>query len=306
MVAPAGVAAVPGLATALHLQDQLAQCLKGLRRQHGALSLETIQARPVFSNGNVRDLQVEEKNRATDIIEDLMIAANSASAEYLNAHGYPTIRRVVRTPRRWDRIVTLAAEKGAQLPPVPDSLALENFLTAQKAADPLHYPDLSLAVIKLLGPGEYVAETPGSESAGHFGLAVKDYTHSTAPNRRYTDLATQRLIKAAIAGAPSPYSVGELTALALHCTQQEDAANKVERQVTKSAAALLLQDRIGENFDALVTGAADKGTWVRLLALPVEGRLVQGAGGVDVGDRIGVQLAAVDVEQGYIDFRRSH
>jgi exoribonuclease-2 len=214
------------------------------------------------------------------------------------------IRRVVRTPKRWERIVELAGEHGFRLPDRPDSKALEAFLIQQKAADSLRFPDLSLAVIKLLGSGEYIVEHAGETSAGHFGLAVQDYSHSTAPNRRYPDLITQRLLKAAIKGNPLPYRRDELEALAKHCTEQEDAANKVERQVGKSAAALLLRSRIGERFDALVTGASSKGTWVRLLNVPVEGKLVQGFEGADVGDRMRVQLLGIDVERGYIDFRR--
>jgi exoribonuclease-2 len=233
-----------------------------------------------------------------------MIAANGVTARYLSSRKLSSIRRVVRTPKRWDRIVEIAGEKGSRLPPQPDPKALEAFLTMEKAADPLRFPDLSLAIIKLLGAGEYVAEHPGDPAPGHFGLAVRDYTHSTAPNRRYTDLITQRLLKAAIEGTPSPYSDAELAALAEQCTRAEDAANKVERQVRKSAAALLLEHRIGEEFDAIVTGAAEKGTWARLLTVPVEGRLVQGFAGVDVGSRIRVQLASVDVQRGYIDLTR--
>jgi exoribonuclease-2 len=233
-----------------------------------------------------------------------MIAANGVTARYLAARKFPSIRRVVRTPKRWDRIVELAQEHRFRLPDNPDSVALDEFLVKEKAADPLRFPDLSLAVIKLLGAGEYIAELPGDTAPGHFGLAVKDYAHSTAPNRRYTDLITQRLLKAAIAGRAAPYSGAELDVLAKHFTEEEDAANKVERQVGKSAAALLLEPRIGEQFDAIVTGASDKGTWARLLTIPVEGRVVRGFKGLDVGDRIHVQLIAVDVERGYLDFRK--
>jgi len=225
------------------------------------------------------------------------------AARYLSARGFPSIRRVVRTPKRWERIVEIAGEHGFKLPDNPDSKALEAFLVKQKAADPLRFTDLSISVIKLLGAGEYVAELPGEDAPGHFGLAVRDYTHSTAPNRRFTDLITQRLLKAAIANGPLPYSHDELGFLAEHCTEKEDAAKKVERQVRKSAAALLLESRIGDEFDGIVTGAASKGTWVRLLKIPVEGRLVKGFQGIDVGDRIRVELLSVDVERGYIDFR---
>ena len=301
---PDGIAAVNGLAEDLHVQDQIAQSLKNLRHVNGALSLETIEAKPIFDGDQIRDLEVEEKNRAKEIIEDFMIAANGVTARYLAAKNFPSIRRVVRTPKRWDRIVALAQEHQFRLPANPDSKALDEFLVKQKAVDPLRFPDLSLAVIKLLGAGEYIAELPGDAAPGHFGLAVKDYAHSTAPNRRYTDLITQRLLKAAIAGRAAPYSFAELDELAKHVTAEEDAANKVERQVGKSAAAILLEARIGEQFDAIVTGASDKGTWVRLLTVPVEGRVVRGFEGVDVGDRIHVQLVSVDVERGFIDFKR--
>jgi exoribonuclease-2 len=211
---------------------------------------------------------------------------------------------VVRTPKRWDRIVEIAGQKGFTLPRDPDSAALDKFLVKEKAADPARFPDLSLAVIKLLGAGEYLAELPGDTPPGHFGLAVNDYAHSTAPNRRYPDLITQRLLKAAIEALPSPYTYEELQVLANHCTEEEDAANKVERQVGKCAAALLLETRIGEQFDAIVTGASDKGTWVRPLSVPVEGKLLQGVEGIDVGDPIRVQLTSVDVERGFIDFKK--
>jgi exoribonuclease-2 len=295
---------VEGLAENLRLQDRAAQDLKRLRHAHGALSLETIEARPVFSGDQVSRLDVEEKNRAKEIIEDFMISANGVSARYLAGKSFPSVRRVVRTPKRWDRIVALAQERGFSLPEKPEAAALDAFLLKEKAADPERFADLSLAVIKLLGAGEYVAEKPGDSPPGHFGLAVKDYAHSTAPNRRYADLVTQRLLKAAIAGKPAPCSFSELEELAKHLTQEEDAANKVERQVGKSAAALLLESRIGEQFDAIVTGASEKGTWARLLAVPVDGRIVSGADGVDVGDRTRVQLLSVDVERGFIDFKK--
>ena len=303
-ILPEAVAAVKGLDENLRMQDRTAQGLKNFRHVHGALSLETIEAKPVFDGDEIRDLEVETKNRAKEIIEDFMIAANGVTARYLASKKSPSIRRVVRTPKRWDRIVEIAGEHGFKLPVNPDSKALEGFLTKEKAADPLRFPDLSLAVIKLLGAGEYIAELPGDTAPGHFGLAVRDYTHSTAPNRRYTDLITQRLLKATIGGASSPYSNDELGVLAIHCTEEEDAANKVERQVGKSAAALLLESRIGEQFDAIVTGASSKGTWVRLLNVPVEGKLVQGFNGMDVGDRMRVQLIDTNVERGYIDFKK--
>ena len=301
---PAAVAAVEGLAENLQLQDKAAQKMKSLRHQEGALSLETIEAKAVFQDDLISDLEVEETNRAKQIIEDFMIAANGVTVRFLGGRSIPSLRRVVRVPRRWDRIVEIAASHAFRLPKSPSPRKLEMFLTMMKKADPLRFPDLSLAVIKLLGNGEYVAERPGEEAPGHFGLAVKDYAHSTAPNRRYPDLITQRLLKAAIEGRPIPYSQDELERLADICTRKEDLAVKVERQVGKSAAALLLQSRIGERFPAMVTGAAEKGTWVRLLDIPVEGMLKIGSKGVDVGDEIEVELVSVDVEQGFIDFKR--
>jgi VacB/RNase II family 3'-5' exoribonuclease len=301
---PAEITAVHGLAENLRMQDQVAQSMKKLRHLHGALSLETIEAKPIFDGDQIRALEIEEKNRAKEIIEDFMIAANGVTARYLSSNGFPSIRRVVRTPKRWERIVEIASDHKFGLPPEPDSKALEEFLIQQKAADPLRFPDLSLTVIKLLGAGEYVAELPEGNAPGHFGLAVKDYAHSTAPNRRYPDLLTQRLLKAALDGSPTPYSKEELDTLATHCTEAEDAANKVERQVGKSAAALLIESRIGERFDSIVTGASEKGTWVRLLTIPVEGKLVKGYEGLDVGERVRVQLIDTNVERGFIDFKK--
>ena len=300
--APEALTAVAGLDENLRAQDRIARVLRDARHARGALSLQTIQSRPIFDHDQLHGLELDEKNRAKDIIEDFMIAANGVTARYLEAKGFPSIRRVVRTPKRWDRIVDLARTQGTRLPAEADARALDAFLVTARAADPLRFPDLSLAVIKLLGSGEYVAEQPGDTPPGHFGLAVQDYTHSTAPNRRYTDLLTQRLLKAAIAGSPAPYDAAELNTLATHLTAAEDAANKVERQVAKSAAALLLESRIGEQFDALVTGASAKGTWARLLDIPAEGRVERGFEGLDVGDRIRVQLISVDVDRGFIDF----
>ena len=301
---PEGLRAVEGLDENLRIQDRAAQSMKAFRHVHGALNLETIEARPVFDADEIRDLEVETKNRAKDIIEDFMIAANGVTARYLASKMFPSLRRVVHTPKRWDRIMEIASETGFSLPPNPDSKALEQFLVKAKTADPLRFPDLSLSIIKLLGPGEYMVEFPGESAEGHFGLAVRDYTHSTAPNRRYPDLITQRLLKAALAGHPVPYVKDEIEALAKHCTEEEDAAKKVERQVEKSAAAMLLESKVGERFDAIVTGAAPKGTWVRLLQLPIEGKLVQGFKGMDIGRRIRVQLIHTDVEQGFIDFKK--
>jgi VacB/RNase II family 3'-5' exoribonuclease len=301
---PVPVQVVAGLGDNLRLQDKAAQRLKNYRHANGALSLETIEGRPVFDGDEIHGLEAEETNRAKMIIEDFMIAANGVTARYLSSKGFPSLRRVVRAPKRWDRIVEIAGARGCKLPVAPDSKALEDFLTKQKNTDPLRFPDLSLSVIKLLGPGEYVAELPGS-SPGHFGLAVKDYTHSTAPNRRYPDIITQRLLKAAISGAPAPYDKDGLDELGRHCTDGEDRAKKVERQVVKSAAAMLLESRIGEQFDSIVTGAGSKGTWVRVFNPPVEGRLSQGYEGADIGDRIVVQLIYTDVERGFIDFKRT-
>lgn len=301
---PTEISRVKGLDENLRLQDQVAQKLKTLRHQQGALDLQTIEANPVFDGDELKDMEAEQTNRATELIEDFMIAANGVTARYLESKKFTSLRRVVRTPKRWDRIIELAAERGTTLPKEPDAKALEQFLLSAKAADSLRYPDLSLSVIKLLGAGEYVVELPGGNNPGHFSLAVKDYTHSTAPNRRYPDIITQRLLKAAIAGSSQPYGNDELEALAKHCTEAEDAAKKVERQVTKSAAALLLESKIGEQFDALVTGASQKGTWVRLLHPPVEGKLVSGFEGMDVGHQLRVQLVHTDVERGFIDFKR--
>ncbi len=302
---PDAMAAVKGMAENLRLQDSTAQRMRKLRHVHGALSLKTIEAKPVFDGDQIRALEIDEPNCAKEIIEDFMIAANGVTARFLSASHFPSIRRVVRTPKRWERIVEIAANHNVKLPQRPDSKALEEFLIRQKSADPLRFPDLSLTVIKLLGAGEYIAELPDGNVPGHFGLAVKDYGHSTAPNRRYPDLLTQRLLKAALKSKPVPYRIDELNVLAAHCTAAEDAANKVERQVEKSAAALLLESRIGERFDSIVTGASEKGTWVRLLTVPVEGKLVKGYKGIDVGDQIRVQLISVDVEKGYIDFKKS-
>ena len=302
---PEAIAAVKGLAENLRLQDRAAQSMKKLRHIHGALILETIEAKPKFDGEQIRSLEFEERNRAKEIIEDFMIAANGVTARYLSAKKFPSIRRVVRVPKRWDRIVEIAAEHQFRLPEEPDPNALEEFLVSEKAAHPIRFPDLSLAVVKLLGSGEYIAESPEGNAQGHFGLAVKDYGHSTAPNRRYPDLLTQRLLKAALEAKPTPYSKEELDVLAAHCTEAEDASTKVERQVEKSAAALLLESRIGERFDSIVTGASEKGTWVRLLNIPVEGKLVDGFEGLDVGERVRVQLIDTNVERGYIDFKNA-
>ncbi len=302
---PPAISLVRGLDENLLLQDRVAQKLKDIRHIHGALNLETMESHPLFDGDQLKDVLPDTKNRAKDIIEDFMIAANGVTARYLAAKMFPSIRRVVRTPKRWDRIVELASQTGYTLPEAPDSKALGQFLASSRTADPLRFPDLSLSVVKLMGSGEYVVEHPGETATGHFGLAVRDYTHSTAPNRRFPDLVTQRLLKAAIAGNRPPYEMADLEELAKHCTEAEDAAKKVERQVEKSAAALLLESRIGERFDALVTGASSKGTWVRILQPPIEGRLMGGFEGLDVGHRLRVELIRTDVEHGYIDFKRA-
>jgi exoribonuclease-2 len=303
--APPPVSASPAVADQLRTQDEVARRMRSLRTRHGALDLETVQARPVFDDGVLTALRPEERNRAKALIEDLMIAANGVTARFLDAKGFPSFRRVLRAPERWARIVELAAASGDHLPPEPSAVALEGFLSTRRRADPARFPDLSLAVVKLLGAGEYVVERPGAGAEGHFGLAVRDYTHSTAPNRRFPDLLTQRLLKAALRGAAPPYPDDELAALARHCTEQEGNAAKVERQVLKSAAALLLAPRVGERFDALVTGASEKGTWVRILQPPVEGKVVRGFERLDVGDRVRVELVHTDVERGFIDFVRA-
>ena len=302
--APERVTAVSGLDAQLRLQDQVAQRLKVRRHQQGALSLETIEPRAVFDGELLTDLRVEQKNRAKELIEDFMIAANQATVSYLRGKGVPSFRRILRSPERWQRIIEVAARWGEHLPPEPDARALEAFLVARRKADPLRFPDLSLAIVKLIGRGEYILDQSKDGAPEHFGLAVKGYTHSTAPNRRFPDLITQRLVKATLAGTPTPYQPEEVKYLADHCTEKEDDAEKVERRLRKSAAALLLESRIGQRFEAIVTGASDRGTWVRLLEPPVEGRVVTGTSGLDVGDSVRVELISTDVERGYIDFVR--
>jgi len=303
--APEPVSRVAGLDEQLRVQDAVAQKLRGLRFEQGALDLETLQPKAIFEGETVVALRQEPHNRARQLIEDFMIAANGVTARYLAGKKFSSLRRVVRSPERWQRIVEVAKEQGEHLPPEPDSKALSDFLARRRKADPDRFPDLSLVIVKLMGAGEYVVERPGGAVAGHFGLAVKDYTHSTAPNRRFPDLITQRLLKAALSGAAAPYAEGDLEDLAVHCTEQEDNADKVERQVRKSAAALLLEKRLGERFDAVVTGASEKGTWVRVFDPPVEGKLVHGFEGLAVGKKLRVKLISTDVERGFIDFVRT-
>ncbi len=286
----------------LRLQDTAATLLRGERGRRGALSLDTIEAQTVMRADKTVSVELVQKTRASHLIEDFMIAANVAMAQFLDEHKSPTIRRVVRTPERWDRIVALAAALGEKLPTTPDSQALETFLTKRAAADPEHYPDLSLSVVKLIGPGVYELHLPGTPDTGHFGLATHDYTHATAPNRRFADLVTQRLVKAVLAGKPAPYTAEELTKIAAHCTEREDAARKVERQVRKEAAAASFASHVGESFDAIVTGVSPKGTFVRVVTPPVEGRVMRGEQGLDVGDKTRVKLLSTDPAHGFIDF----
>jgi exoribonuclease-2 len=303
--APGPVTAVPGMEQQLRVQDKVAQALKRVRRERGALTLETLEARAVFDGGVLNDLRADVPNRAKDLIEDFMVAANGVVARFLENKGVPSLRRILRTPERWNRIVALALQSGESLPAQPDAKALNAFLAKRRAADPDRFVDLSLCVVKLLGKGEYALKLPGKEATGHFGLAVSDYTHSTAPNRRFPDLITQRLIKATLEGSKLPYSETELNALAQHCTDQQGNADKVERSVRKSAAAVLLAPRIGQRFDGIVTGASDKGTWVRIASPVAEGRVVHGFEGLDVGDRVHVELVHTDATRGFIDFARS-
>lgn len=301
---PAPVAAVRGMDEQLRLQDRAAQALKRVRKAQGALGLTTLEAQAVYEGGRLMDLRPDEDNRAKELIEYFMIAANGVVAEYLEKRRSPSLRRVLRVPERWGRIVQLAATLGGSLPATPDCKALSDFLLHSQQSAPQRFPDLSLAVVKLLGAGEYVLKRPGEAAEGHFGLALSDYTHATAPNRRFPDLITQRLVKAALAGKPSPYDDTALRTLAQHCTEQEGNAAKVERQVRKSAAAMLLEPRVGEQFDALVTGVNAAGTWVRIAQPLAEGRLIQGFEGLDVGDALRVRLTHTDIERGFIDFSR--
>jgi exoribonuclease-2 len=302
--APQAVADSEQLQQQLWLQDRAASLLKTVRDRAGALEFETVEATAVGTDGKVTAIAVTRKNRARDLIEDFMIAANVAIAKYLAEQQRSAIRRVVRVPKRWDRIVELAAKYGVTLPAEPDQKALSAFLAARRAADPLRFPDLSLSIVKLLGPGEYVLDRPGpSDDQGHFGLAAHDYSHATAPNRRYADLVTQRLVKAAIASSAAPYSDDELATIAAHCTERENAANRVERIARKAAGAILLEHRIGSMYDAIVTGVNRDGTYVRLLSPPVEGRVVRGEHGMDVGERVRVKLVATNPQKGFVDFQ---
>jgi len=303
--APDALSAVAGLSDNLRLQAAAADALKQSRHRRGALTLDTAEARPVFAGDEIRDIESQHRSRASELIEDFMIAANTTVAQFLERHGFYSVRRIVRMPERWPRIVALAAETGTQLPASPDHHALEKWLLARKAQDPTHFADVSLAVVKLLGRGEYVVEPPDDPVPDHFGLAVDDYAHSTAPNRRFADLVTQRLVKAALSKQPSPYGETELSSIAARCSEREDAANKVERQVRKAAAAMLLAPRRGQLFDGVVTGASNKGTWVRIQHPLAEGRLQRGYDGLEVGDRVRVRLVHTDPSRGFIDFDRA-
>jgi VacB/RNase II family 3'-5' exoribonuclease len=300
--APAKVAANADLSAQLRLQDKAAQAMLGSRYQHGALDLETIEMRPVTLGSDLVDLARLEKNRATSLIEEFMVAANGVMAKTFDDSGVASIRRVVRTPKRWERIMELASGLGASLPSEPDSKALNDFLLTQKQKDPDHFPDLSLAVIKLMGPGEYVLVKPTEASPGHFGLAVQDYTHSTAPNRRFPDMVAQRILKSLVRKAGQPYSDDDLNAIAQRCTEMENAARKVEREMAKRIAAVVMRPRIGQNFRAVVTGVNQYGTFVRTFDPYVDGMLVRGGRGLDVGDRVKVRLIATDPQHGFIDF----
>jgi len=302
--APPAVEQNKDLADLIILHDQITTKLKAYRESKGMLSLKTIEVRSIIQNHDVIDLVVVQKNRARDIIENFMIAANSCVTKFLHAKNFPAFRRVVKEPKKWPRIVVLAQEKGAKLPPVPDAVALEHFLLDQQKKDPETFPDLSLAIVKLLGRGEYVIDMPDEPSTGHFGLALRHYSHATAPNRRYPDLITQRLIKAVLNGQPNPYAFNELVDLAAYCTEKEGDSDKVTRQMQKSAAAILLSSKIGTEYDAIVTGDNERGTWVRTINPPVDGKLVKGGAGLDIGDRLSVKLVAVDVPNGYIDFSK--
>lgn len=301
-IAPDALRGDATLQAQVRLQHEAATRLRKLRSARGALELDTIDARVVGGGGDVVGIELTTKGPARDLIEDLMIAANESAARYLDEHGRSSLRRVVRAPARWDRLVALASRSGEALPPTPDAPALAAFLERRRAADPAHFPDLSLSVVKLLGAGEYVVDPPGGTREGHFGLAVSDYAHSTAPNRRYADLVTQRLLKAAIARAPAPYSDEELAEIARQCTERENAARAVERQVRKQAGAMLLDSRIGDRFEAIVTGLKPDGAFVRVITPPVEGRLMDPRPADDVGETLRVRLADVNVARGYIDF----
>jgi exoribonuclease-2 len=299
---PEKINRVKGLEEQILLQLETAQRLKKIRQKNGALDFETIETSPVVADDKITDLKVLRTNSAREIIENFMITANVTMAEFLEKHESVSLRRVVKTPARWDGILKLAKNYGVNLPEIPDANALANFLKKQKEADESHFPDLSLSVVKLLGSGEYVVQKPNEEVEGHFGLAVRDYAHSTAPNRRYADIITQRLVKSVLAKKNSPYDFEELDQIANHCNERLSAARKVERKMRKTIAASVLAQRIGQEFDAIVTGVKDVGTFARTLNPPADGRIVRGEKGLDVGEKIRVRLLSTDVDKGFIDF----
>ena len=301
---PEAVRKTPGLERQIRLQWQAAERLRELRKRNGMLKFQSTEVQPVIEDGKVVGLKSPEQNSARSLIENFMIAANGTIADFLEARQSPGILRIVRTPARWPRIVEIARNLGDNLPEVPNAPALSAFLERRRAANPLHFADLSLSIVKLLGPGEYAVKEPGVPQEGHFSLAVRSYTHFTAPNRRYADLVMQRLVKAVLSQQDTPYTVEELSIVATHCTEREDAARKVERLLRKTIAAVSMRDRIGQEFDAIVTGAKPGGTYARLLKPPVDGRIERGARGLQVGDQIRVRLTDTDPERGYIDFAR--
>lgn len=302
---PDKISKVNGLAENIKQQYQVAKKMKEFRDKNGAINFERIKAYPVFTDSKIELIQLDRNNGSKAMIEDFMISVNGIAARYLKANNYPSVRRVVRTPKRWNRIVEIATTKGYSLSVEPDPKALDQFLIWAKNNDPENFSELSLSILKLLGPGEYVVEIPGGESIGHFGLALKDYSHSTAPNRRYPDVLTQRLLKSALTKSGSPYTDEELEILTKHCTDAENASKKVQRQVEKSAYIILFQSKIGNEFDSIVTGSSSKGTWIRLLNYPVEGKLANPSKGTDVGDKVRVRLVYTNVEKGFIDFKEA-
>ena len=301
---PEIVSQTNGMEAQIRLQYETALRLHEFRKRKGALEFETIEAKPMISGDKINGIEIERRSAARDIIENFMIAANVQTAEFLENRNVPSLRRVVKSPQRWNRIAEIARNFGENLPENPDSIALAEFLARRKTADPTHYPDLSLSIIKLLGAGEYVVQAADADAGGHFGLAVPDYTHSTAPNRRYADLIVQRLVKATLAGEPAPYTFEQLNALAARCNERESAARKIERQIGKTVAASVMATRVGEEFDAIVTGINERGTFARILNPPVDGRVVENETNLQIGDKVRVRLIDTDARQGFIDFAR--
>ena len=298
------IPSLPGLRKQLALQNKIAERIQDFRNAQGALEFGISEVEPIVVDGIPVGLQERVQNKAHKLIENYMIAANVCVTEFLHKQNLPTLRRVVRTPKRWDRIVSLAKLLGVTLPPKPDPKALRAFLLRQKEKEPLSFPELSLAIIKLIGRGEYVLSSSRGKDLGHFNLAELEYAHTTAPNRRFPDVIMQRLLKSYLFGEPIPYTKKELAAIAENCTRKEADAEKVERRLVKCAAAMVLVKEIGRQFKAMVTGMTDRGTWVRLMEYPVEGKLVLGAQKLDVGDYLQVKLVHVDVMKGHIDFQK--